>query len=122
MMLDQKTGRRLALGLQLVADAVDQVDGKVVVFLGAFLVEQLENAVAARLEADGDGPPVGLADQRLEQIGPLAHGVGAAGCPVGPVLGLARVLLDPFLEPLGVLEEHRVVDHHRADAVAGRGS
>ncbi len=56
--------------------------------------------------------------QRLEQVGPLAHGVGAAGRPVGPALvGLARVLLDPFLQPARVLEEHRVVDDHRADAV-----
>ena len=117
-MFDQKRGGCLPCACHVVADPVHQVDGEVVVFLGAFLVQQPQDAVAARLEADGDHVPVGLRDQRLEQVGPLAHGVGAAGRPVGPALvGLAGVLLDPLLQPARVLEEHRVVDDERADAV-----
>jgi hypothetical protein len=44
MMLDQNCRGLLALGFQFVADAVDQVDGKSRCFLGAFLVEQPEDA------------------------------------------------------------------------------
>jgi hypothetical protein len=102
--------------LEVVAETIHEVDGEGVVFFAAFLVEDLQDPVAARLEADGHGQPVRFPDQRLEQIRPLAHGVWARRRPVRPgSAGLARIGVDPFPEPVRVLKEHRVMNHDGAE-------
>jgi hypothetical protein len=111
-------GRLLAFSLHVGCYLIDKVDGKVIIFLGTFFVEQLQNAVAARLETDGDSAPVGLTQQCLKEIGPLTHRVRATCCPVGPnFVGASWILFNPFAQPLWILEEHGIVDDDRTDAI-----
>ena len=110
-------GGAFALGFQLIADAIGEVNGVIIIFFGTFLVEQAQHAVAARFKTNRDNPPVSLFDQRFIEIRPLSHRIGAPSGPIAPALGFAWILFNPLAQPFGVLEKHRIVDHHRADTI-----
>ena len=45
-------GHRFPLGFLLRGDPIEQIDGEVIVFLGALFVQETENAIAAGFKTD----------------------------------------------------------------------